>query len=865
MLIRTATGAADNRRIQAMLYANNGGGAVSDAEIIAPIDPAAFLSINFGARNGDVAQRAVAGPTLSNVFGNGNNGGTGGAAAAGALAVILKFQPGGFNSTSSANTNTITIPVLGSGGSSASRSAYLAYCPHNHSTANFRNRFTWYSEDGAGNAMGDPAYSSSLRSASLPVNDSGVIHCLCVLRRNAAGLFSVITVQPDGTVSAGDTYTPATYNGNATPTNPMQLGRYFGATAAFGQYFPGSLCGFVQLDGTHGTDAEWTAYMQGGDPATIWGANLAAWYRLGSTTDLAKTAGSRSYAAATLVGSGHIEGTMLRASVSGANTLQAVPLFRGYTHALDPADVMAAANLAAVQVLTGSIVRDVVITGAATHVEARAVRVSDDVVVKNWTRVTASAATGKVSTTLPGVKVGTYRVEYRREDDTTVISICRELERVGIVAAIMGQSQAQIAMGDSTSVTLTPNADTDVSFCYTRGGGYAYNPPDGGFLHHQKQLSDGMVALAKYWDALDSGVPLEIMSLAQQGKGITDYMYHQNGNGFDLCGNGTTASSGLLTEGLLSKQKRVTMFVYSWGTNDAATRSGGTYNIASTIYGARNLTELPVVERMNELFGGIEKSTADATERSERNNLVDLSLLAWRPWVVMMPLSRHRDLTNASAAVDTQYSGIRAIQYAYAESGTGRDASVDATLGAFQIDTYIPNADSAHQDRTDVRGNINFCLRFGHAIASASKVSTINPRPAFTAAAGAGAAVITISTSLVNGGSLMVGVVGATPAEFEVSENSGAWSKMGGAIAFTPAVAGNTITLTRGSGTWHANTRVRYLSGWPCAIGNASAAAEATLMGGMLYESRADAVPSGIGTLPVGVPLMPTFSDLTAT
>lgn len=834
-------------------------------DVIAPIDANAVRSINFGARNGDGRQCAITGPTLSNVFGDGNNAGTLGGGLPGAIAIVLRLQPGGYNLSSSANTNTQTIPVLGSGGQTASRSVRLDYCPHNHSTANFRNRFVWYGKDSTGVAFGDPTYASAIRSGALPVNDSGVIHCLVVLRRNAAGEFSAITVAPDGTVTAGDAYTPAIWKGNATPTSAMEIGRYFGATAAWGQYFPGSACAFVQLDGTHGTDAEWADFMLGGDPATIFGANLAAYYRLGGTADLAKTAGSRSYGAFSLAGSGHLAGTMLRASRVGANSLQAVPLYRGYVHALDPAGVRAAANLAAVQLLTGSIVRDVAIGGAATHVQARAVRTSDDVVVKDWTRVTGAAATGRVSTSLPGVKVGTYRVEYRREDDNTVISIACEEDRVGIVACITGQSQMQIAYTDSTSVTLTPNATSDVSFLCARGVGFAYNPPDGGYLQAQKQLSDGMVAMQKYWDSLSSGVPLEVINTAHQGRGLTDVMYHFNGDGLDLIGDGTTASSGLWTEVMLAKQRRVTMFVMSWATNDATSRNGGSVTVNATPYGSVTKTERPWIERIAELFGGVEKSTADATERSQRANLAELGLLAWRPWVVTLPVSRHRDSVNATAAVDSQYGDFRRIQYEWAELGTGLDASIDATLGAFQIDTLLPNADSAHQDRTDVRGQINFCLRIGQAIASASKVSTINPRPKFTAAAGVGTSVITLSASLVNGGSLMVGVGGSTPVEFEVSENAGAWSKFDGVTPFTPAVSGNTITLTRGSGTWHANTKVRYLSGWPCAIGSASSAAEATLMGGMLYESRADAVPAGIGTLPAGVPLMPTFADLQAT
>lgn len=850
-------------------------GASIPPDVVAPIDPLAKFAIDFGARNGDVAQRAVQGPTLSNVFGDGNNAGSAGTGSPGAIALVVNMQPGGFNVSSSAQTNTQTIPIFGAGSQTAARNVCAAYYPRNSSSSFYRNRVCFFGKDGPGNYLGhwdasgvaDTGSSRALRSAVLTQDPAGAWTGVIVLSRDSAGEFKVRTVTPDGTVTVGDAFTPATWIGNATPTNPTSIGRFHGATAAFGQYFPGSVCDFVQLDGTHGTDAEWSDFAKGANPASIWTSSLAAHYRLGGTTDLAKTAGSRSYAAATLVGSGHLEGTQLRAVRSAANGLLAVPLFRGYVHALDPADVRAAANLAAVQALTGSIVRDIVIVGAATHVQARAVRVGDDVVVKDWTRVTAVATSGRVLASLPGVKVGKYRVEYRREDDPNVIAIARHDDRVGIVAALTGQSQTAIAIKDSTSVTLTPNATTDVSYLYMRGAGTAFDAPDGGYLSAQKQLSDGMVALAKYWDGLSSGVPLELINLAHSGRGLTDVMYHFSGDGLDLLGDGVTPSSGMYSAVLLAKQKRITMFAVSWATNDASTApSGGTINVGTTIYGTRNgLAERPWVEKMAELFGGVEKSTAAAPERSERSNLAELGLLAFKPWVVMLPASRHRDNTNAVAAVDSQYGAMRNIQQAWADAGTGRNSNlIDATVGAFQIDTYLPNVESAHQDVTDPRGNIQFCLRFGQAVASAAKVSTINPRAKLTAATGTGTAVLSITTTLVNGGSLMTGVAAAVPEEFEVSENNGAWSKRGGAIPFTPALVGNAVTLTRNSGNWHANTRVRYLSGWPCAIGSTSAAAEGTLLGGMLYESRADAVPAGIGTLPAGVPLMPTFTDLQA-
>lgn len=158
---------------------------------------------------------------------------------------------------------------------------------------------------------------------------------------------------------------------------------------------------------------------------------------------------------------------------------------------------------------------------------------------------------------------------------------------------------------------------------------------------------------------------------------------------------------------------------------------------------------------------------------------------------------------------------------------------------------------------------MQFGLRFGQAIASATGANTINPRCTFTGAIRDGNT-ITVSATLLNGGSLMTAVPDAQPQEFRVSEDGITFSRYNGTIPFTAALIGNTVVLTKTTGVWAAGTKVQYLNGYPCAVGSASYTQEKALLDGLLYESRADAVPSGITGLPVGVPLMPTWADLVA-
>jgi hypothetical protein len=533
-------------------------------------------------------------------------------------------------------------------------------------------------------------------------------------------------------------------------------------------------------------------------------------------------------------------------------------------HAVAPAGVRAAANRAAVKALTGSVVRDVIVTGPATHVEGRALTPVGAQLV-GWTRVTTSAASGIVETTLPGVPVGEVVLEYRREDDRMVASVVCDRERVGLVISLIGQSQTQIAFGDSTSVTLAPEANTAVSFCWMRGGGTSWTPPDGGFLNRQRQTSEGMVAAARMLDALGTDIPVEFLCVAQQGTSLTQMIHRYSGDGLDLCGDGADPASGMLTAMVLAKRRRVTGWLFSWSTSDASTGNGGSHPIGQTAYGVRGpLVERPSAERMNEFFGGVEKASADAAERAERRNLHDLGFApAWSPWVIMLPVSRHRSNIAGPAPADTTYGLFRQQQYELAVSGAGKAGAWECDLGALQIDIVMPNAETAHQDRTDPRGNIRFCLRYAQALAFAGKLSTLDPRVAFTGATRAGV-VLTLAAALPNGGALVAQTDGAALHEFEVSENGGStWSRADGAIPFTAALAGATVTLTRSSGSWAANTQVRYLAGWPVAVGGTDSATEAARLDGLLYETRPDAIPTGLTGLRAGIPLMPTWTPVT--
>ncbi|WWT39868.1 carbohydrate esterase [Microcystis phage Mwe-JY07] len=161
-------------------------------------------SIAFGPRNGDGFQNRLAGPQLTNLFG------TGSAGAAGAFAVRVRIQPGGLNSNSGATTQTIVVPMLGTGGTTTSRGVHAGFGSYGTSFAGLRGRFYFLGRDQAGanyigdrDTAGNPGSTGSaryLRSPQITPNAQGSWTGLVILRRDGAGQFQVLLVTADGTL-----------------------------------------------------------------------------------------------------------------------------------------------------------------------------------------------------------------------------------------------------------------------------------------------------------------------------------------------------------------------------------------------------------------------------------------------------------------------------------------------------------------------------------------------------------------------------------------------------------------------------------------------------------------------------------------
>jgi hypothetical protein len=869
--------------------------------------------INLGTRNGvQVGPNTglyATGPTLTNVFGNGT-------ATAGALAIWVRFKPGEQVSTAQAMASNSLIPILGTNGSSGGGGIALIYYPL--SFASNQDRFVWSVKDNSGATINVISGLVCAQASGL-IDASGVFSALLVLRGDAAGNYTLTMIGADGTTVVGATTTLSTFKGRGSVIGAPNIGHLNASGVApalgLGNYLPGSFAYFIQLDGVAGTDAEWLSVAQGAVPSAVWPSNLAAHYGLTSPTDLAKKAGTRGYGAFTLGTTGSGGGThgtvgigKMTRNAAGTRGLGYAPLYLGYVHAVDSEAWKGAAdNLAAKRALKATVSRDVFVMGAASHVRARAVRKSDGLVLTDWTRVTAAPGTGRVPILLPNVPIwqadqtgrcSEIVYDLQLEDDQSFTAQIYEADRVGAVVEIQGQSQQDYFFRGEAGKEpndIVPNADSAVSFMIYRLNvetNQKLLPVDGGYLRMQGLVSSGMAAAALYWDSLNSGIAIELVHSAIGGHPTYRWIMNSTKNTSDQAclpywGDGVTPHSGVVTSIRLAKRRRVTASCMSWHTADRTGYDGYSspgvpfvpgdfptmYAASGNVYSA----ELPWTDRINEMYGGIPKSTAGATERSRRSNYVGTgatpSLAVFKSWIIGIPVSR--GTINIAAANDSTaalWTAQRKQQFDYFENGVGRDPSVMTSFGGFQYNLMLDSQSSPHQSQVNHQGNDAYGLLEIQAIASALKVSTHEPRVFITSVTGVGTTRLTVTVPLKNGGALGPATAGQPLLGFAVQNGSAGTLVYGddASNGFTTTVLddGSTPGIAKlaldkaQAGNWLTGTLVHYMNGTPWSRVNTGG--DTANFGGFIVESRADTVPAGVSGVVLGVPLGQTINPIAA-
>lgn len=177
--------------------------------------------------------------------------------------------------------------------------------------------------------------------------------------------------------------------------------------------------------------------------------------------------------------------------------------------------------------------------------------------------------------------------------------------------------------------------------------------------------------------------------------------------------------------------------------------------------------------------------------------------------------------------------------------------SLVAGSGPYTDDLRMENSGGPHQlsSAQSRYGHGRTLLRMFITGLRAYGVDTRTDPSLNTATINGGRTAITITVNRPNGGTLQTawGIAGvAVPTGendvqgFEVEDGgAGVWSRS----TFTTAIVSNTVVLTKKTGAWLANTRVRYLYGGPLDFGTTLIPSE--LFHGCLYESGID--ENGIG------------------
>lgn len=815
---------------------------IRPADVEDLIPPPVFASaplaaISFGQRNADsagtgVAARSLTGPTLLNVFGDRNNANTSGGRQPGLIAFRAMYLPGNALSSGTTTSGPNQLQqVMGSSFSTSNRSIRCAFAGPSNATAVQRNKFSFFGIMANGTHFGGGT--EPLRTAA--IDPFAFEPVMVFLRMNAAGRLQAVHAFADGTLLPGDFFDHATTAGIATTNAACNFGTAGGS--AYQNFWSGSLSDFIQVNNLDVSDAQLSALARGEDPTTVLGAAPYAYYRMGGPTDLAMTQGTAAYSAMTLVDpASQCRGGTARPSTASGRTIQLLPEFDGFVHALHPALVRAATSRAAVKLLTANCLMRVRIGGSgSTHVWGRIRRSSDDAVLVDWTRLTASAVSAGVhELELPGAPVG---VDFYREvgaADGLNTSLDRERHRAGISALVIGQSQQQIMFASAATGADTASSNGLVSVIRSYQPAADVVPPAAFRLDRAGMFGGAVYELAKHWQDRADGIPLQLVCLAVGGTSRDNWM----SNSIAGFWGGTAPADGVVPATVHMARRRFTLFLENWHTSDQ---------------GAINTGQLPAIN--DELYLGIGHS-------GTRRNFSQFPL-AYPIWMAGVPFIRHRAISGSapSEANRNSFHTARMIQREYYQ-GTGGSSGITRDVAAYMTALAIgPIGEGPHQRTDDVRGNVYYGRWTAMGLARMAKLYTVDIETSFAAASRSGN-VITLTTNRPNGGSLQTLVDDLTPIGFEVSEDGGTtWSRSDGAIAFTVARVGNTVTLTRGSGNWPANTQVRHLFGYPWDIppgNNATAfAAETTAVDQMLCETNANA--------PMGkVPLRPTITPLVA-
>lgn len=640
--------------------------------------------------------------------------------------------------------------------------------------------------------------------------------CLVVAGVDAAGAFYIDWYSLiDGTLHAGARSVVAT-NSVTLLNNLFSVGAN-GIATAFANNGAGGTSGTVNWPGEIAavgvvqrdvSTADWQAIALGADITTVLGAANMTYARAFDGTaasfgPVAGTADTQAALAPVAGGAGIPPSTLVPGSTlrrqSAAQWLLMDQVAPGHVYGLTVGQAGRAVPFAGTA------------GGLAGTVEVRVFRADTGAIVQDWAAVGAISG-GVWAGTLTLPRSSGWLFAQARAAAAPAVIFDRRMEfAVGWKFVLIGQSQMSISFGGPASLVPlgTPMSATWVgndpspSPSHVQVARIGMGMAD--FSAAETTMRAGTNAFVNQFRVFDPDTPIMLIDEAVNGSGMTQIIDSASP---ENSVNGRNMNQ--LTRKLAVVGNDVSAVVHNWYTSDAGAGYAG------------------FQERLDALFYGTGPQAAD------RNLTAELAP-GWVP--VMSPGTRD----SRSAAHN------RVIEAAVAWANAR-----DVTVGPVIADLRIEDAGGPHETAQMRMGSALMMQRMAIAAARAMGLDP-SRNPYFTTAALTdGGATITIQTVRPNGGSLYSPTPNALR-YFDVSTDGGATFSFTG---FSAAILGNTVVLTKASGTWAAGTVVAHdLNGPP--RDNGDGPAEDAIVNGMLYETWAGDV---IQSPPRGLPFAGTLS-----
>ncbi|SHE79929.1 hypothetical protein SAMN05444339_10296 [Loktanella atrilutea] len=635
---------------------------------------------------------------------------------------------------------------------------------------------------------------------------------LLVYRRAASGnmvldWYSLI----DGTKYAG------AEGGNYQAVNSASTAQTWGVggvrapVAGDGLNWPGDISAIGYVDSTTAAgdalnDAAWSDIAKGKPLSAALPIASTLWVRefTGTTAGLAKPAWA----------TGDVSVPM---TVSGAAPLKPGGDFRkqGLTDfmVLNPSspvdgDVWSILNGATVT-LSGTC------SGRTGNAEVRMLN-PDGTTSLDWTvisPISGGAFSGTVA--VPASTAGWVALQIRSSNQPTKITNFRDKVGAGLNVVELGQSQRQRMLA-SVGLDLSFPQKNTASYVTTDLVSGPNTTPMQQNLLTRATASDGTRALVNQIRAFWPSLPIRIIDGAVNGTGPIQLMQDSN----------AARSWAELQTKIDRVGGKLDAIVMNWATTEWRAVSNG-IGEGDVVFEALMLGSGPAWDALVAANGG----TAGLHSFG--------SYVAAGAKVILEPATRYSSpLINGDVHSPTR---LNQINMANTKGWTVGPPISDFAIQAFGTDLNGPHQDAAKQGnrRMGARSAIGIARAFG-------RDSSTNPY--FTTVVRSGGT-LTVSVALPNGGTL------SSPAptalrNWQVDDGgSGTFVSTG----FTAAISGNTVILTKTSGSWAAGTKVKYLAnGEPRA--DSDGAAEDAIVAGMLYETW------GPSTLEVGLPVMGSLS-----